>query len=486
MNDAAVLSLAILLPLVGAVLCALRRGTAWLALCGAAALTGCAGLLALRVADGGLVVVQAGGWPAPFGVTLLADGLSVALLLAAGVVGTAVCAARLSEDHPPVGDALVLVLLGGSAGVLLSGDLFNLYVWLEVTLVASWGLVALGGRRLQLEAALRYGVANVLASALLLAGIALLFGQTGTLNLAHLSAALPAAESPPLVRACLVFLVVALGVKTALIPVARWLTASYAAPTPTVAALIAALLTKLGAYALLRVMACAQEAGAEPVRELLLWAGSATALGGALLSVAERDLRRLVSALVISHMGMIAVGVGLLTQASVSAAVFMAAQEALTLAAMFLAVEGLQRRLGSADLSRLGDMAARTPGLAALLALPALSLAGVAPLPGFWAELVLVRACVQADRPWLVVALLVSALLALYTLLRALSRTLLAPAPPLEAPGHTAGRALPLGQLVLAAALLLLPVALGPTLAALDAASRVALTPARLRQAVLR
>ncbi len=483
MRPEVALSAAVLVPLVAATLCVLvRRATRAIAFAGALGLALAAvGALAAVRAAGGPVVVAVGGWDPPLGIALVADGVSCLLLAATGAIGVAVLGARLGGPSAATEDALALLLLAGVAGGLLTGDLFNLYVWTEVTLVASWGLLALRGGRIRLEAALRYGAANILASLLLLGGIALLFGITGTLDFDALAERLASNGRDPLAHAVAAWLAVALAVKAALLPLSRWLTASYAAPSPALIALVAALVTKLAAYALLRVGGVAFAADIGWAQPALLAASAATAVGGALLAAAERDLRRLLASLLVSHMGFIAMGVTLFSPAGLQAAVLYMLQEALAIAALFLLAEATARWAGTLDLARLSGRAAQAPAIAALAAAPALSLAGIPPLPGFWGEVALVRACLAADPPALgaalAAALLLAALLGLYAMFRAISRLLLAPAQAPAPPPAPRRRAVPLaaGQLLLALALLAIPPLLGPILSFLEPPTRAPL-----------
>ncbi|MEK9900157.1 MAG: proton-conducting transporter membrane subunit, partial [Rhodospirillaceae bacterium] len=198
----------------------------------------------------GPVAMSMGGWPAPFGIAMAADTLGAGLTAAASAVALAILVYGLGAtdiEHRRAGIIpLLLALVMGVAGAFLTADIFNLYVWFEITLISSFGLMVLGGRREQLDGAVKYAFLNLLATTLLLIAIALLYGMTGTLSMADLSgkvAALPA--DAPIETIALLFLV-SLGMKSALFPLHFWLPAAYHTPLPTVSAIFAALLTKVG------------------------------------------------------------------------------------------------------------------------------------------------------------------------------------------------------------------------------------------------
>jgi multicomponent Na+:H+ antiporter subunit D len=209
------------------------------------------------VRAGGPVAATMGGWPAPYGVTLVADTLSATMLLIAGLAAC-LCAVFGLAD---VGDAeerrghsaLANMLLGGVAGAFLTADLFNLYVWFEVTLIASFGLIVLRGGRAQIDGAVKYAALNLLATVAMLLAIGLLYGATGTLNMADLRGAVSGRFDEAAVVAPAALLLFAFGAKAGFFPVFFWLPASYHTPSVTVSAMFSALLTKMAVYALYRV-----------------------------------------------------------------------------------------------------------------------------------------------------------------------------------------------------------------------------------------
>ena len=378
----------------------------------------------------GPVSTAAGGWPPPFGITLVADPLAVVMVVVSALMGFAVAVYAVAEvDEVRQRDTfwpLFHVLLMGVQGAFLTGDLFNLYVCFEVMLMASFVLLALGGDRPQMEGALTYVALNLLSSALFLAAVGLVYAKAHTLNLADLSVRMPlvAAQEPTLVAAVAGLFLVAFGIKAGLFPLYAWLPASYHTPPVAVSAIFAGLLTKVGVYALLRVMPLVF--GTVPaVFTILLWAACLTMIAGVLGAVAQFNVRRVLSFHIISQIGYMVLGLALIAspdagvrRLALAAMVFYIAHHIVVKTNLFL-IAGLIRRLsGSEELKGIGGLASAAPWLAALFLIPALSLAGIPPLSGFWAKLAVVRAGLDASLWWAVAAALVAGLLTLVSMVK--------------------------------------------------------------------
>lgn len=471
------LALPILVPLCGATagLLAYRRGRLQRALSvGAAAALLLSGVLLFeRVSRQGTQAMQIGGWPAPFGITLVADLLTAILVVLTGLQGLVTVVysladideARRSFGYYP----LHQILLVGICGAFLTGDLFNLYVWFEVMLVASFVLMALGGERAQLRGAISYVILNQISSVLFLAGVGLLYGVTGTLNMADLSRRLAALPHTGLHTALAVLLLVAFGIKAAVFPLFFWLPASYHAPPVAVSAIFAGLLTKVGVYAQLRVFTLLFLRDADYTHGLLLLIAGLTMITGVLGAVAQGEFRRLLSFHIISQIGYLIMGLGLFTRPSLAAAIYFLLHISLAKAALFLVSGLVQRSCGSFTLKQLGGLYRRRPGLAALFLIPALSLAGIPPLSGFFAKLALVRAGLEAGRPLIVACALGVSLLTLFSMMKLWNEAFWKPAPETQAdappaapakPAKSSKPAKPMGPAKIDEALLL-----GPTIA---------------------
>lgn len=421
-----ILVLPLLLPFLaaGLALLAWRRVAVqrWLGLAGAAAQLVAAVVLLVAVLNDGIQVVEIGGWPAPFGIVLVADLLSASLVVVTGTLGVAVALAsfggidsrRESFGYYP----LLLVLLIGVAGAFLTGDIFNLFVWFEVMLIASFVLLALGGERAQLEGAIKYVTINLIGSAMFLSAAGILYGVTGTLNMADLSVRLAELDSPVLKTAVAMLLLVVFGIKAAIFPLFSWLPASYHTPPSVVSAVFAGLLTKVGVYALFRTFTLLLPPDHGAIQPLLIGIAAFTMLAGAIGAVSQYDVRRLLSFLVISGVGFMLMGLSLYTAVAIGAGIFYLLQDAVTKTALFL-VAGLMRRIGgSFDLRELGGMSRASPLLIPLFGIPALSLAGIPPMSGFVAKVGLVIAGLEIGQALLVAAALVSSFLTLFAMAR--------------------------------------------------------------------
>jgi len=394
----------ILLPLLGAILALLvgrRRDLARATVVAVCVLmTVSAIALLAEVWQQGMVTMAVGSWAAPFGIVLAADHLSAILTVITGITGLAVAIYAIADidrlREARGYHALFLVLLAGVNGAFLTGDLFNLYVWFEVMLIASFGMIALGRTRAELDGAVRYLALNIVATLMFLLAIALLFGSTGTLNLAHLHVVVSSGEAEGAVLAAGLLLAVAFGMKAAVFPLFFWLPASYHTPAFAVSAIFAGLLTKVGVYALLRVFTLVF-AGQEGFVQMLFWPIAAlTMVVGVLGAASQSEIRRILSFHIVSQIGYMLVGLALLTPIAVTAAVFYLIHHIIVKANLFLVAGVIHRYCRTNDLSRTGGLVGRAPWLAVLFLVPALSLAGIPPLSGFWAKLLIVQASVDA------------------------------------------------------------------------------------------
>jgi multicomponent Na+:H+ antiporter subunit D len=379
-----------------------------------------------------------------------------------------------------------------SAGVgaaFIVGDLFTLFVSFEMMLTASYALLTLGGRREQVRAGMTYVVISLIASTLFITALALLYGATGTVNMADLAGKI--ADLPPGLRSAFaVLLVVVFGIKAGLFPLFFWLPDSYpTAPSP-VTAVFAGLLTKVGVYALIRSQTLLFPAGSRPDTLLLVIAGL-TMVIGILGALAQDDVKRILSFNIISHIGYMVMGLGLFSVAGLAAAVFYTAHHIVAKTTLFLTGGLIEHVGGSSRLSELGNMVKSAPVVAALFLLPALTLAGVPPLAGFVPKLALIEAGFD-DRQYVIVAVsLVVSLLTLLSMMKIWIGAFWAPAA--EAPGgvrHEVGTAggpllMIAPTVALAAASLAIAVAAGPLYELAQRTATDLLDPSAYRHAVL-
>ncbi|HEY2224342.1 Na+/H+ antiporter subunit D [Actinomycetospora sp.] len=381
-------------------------------------------VLVAAAADGPRVVTV-GSWPAPLGITLVADQLSTIMLLTSMTVTLLVLLYAIGQgtsdddSRTPVSifHPTYLVLAAGVANAFLSGDLFNLYVGFEVLLMASYVLLTLGGTRSRVRAGLTYVVVNVLSSLVFLIGIALVYGAVGTLNLAQISVRM-AAVPPGTQLTIHLVLLTAFGIKAAVFPLSAWLPDSYPTAAAPVTAVFAGLLTKVGVYSIIRTQTLLFP-DAPVVDDVLMVAALATMVIGALGAIAQEDIKRVLSFTLVSHIGYMIFGVALATPAGVGAAIFYVVHH-ITVQATLFCVAGLVERIGgSTSMTRLAGLAAASPVLAVLYFVPAVNLGGIPPLSGFVGKLGLVEAGVQDGSvlAWLLVGgAVLTSLLTLYAM----------------------------------------------------------------------
>jgi multicomponent Na+:H+ antiporter subunit D len=392
----------------------------WISVIGNVIFTILSFLLMGAVLRDGVVATQMGGWDAPFGITLVADYLGAVMVVITAITALAVSVFALSDidkEKERLGyHALFNVLIGGVCGAFLTGDLFNLYVWFEVMLIASFGLLVLGGSKEQIDGGVKYVTLNLISTILFLSGIGLLYGLTGTLNLADLAMVVPEIENQGLVTVIAMMFMVAFGVKAAVFPLFFWLPAAYHTPAFSVSAVFAGLLTKVGVYALIRMFTLVFDGDVGFTHEVLLWVAGLTMLTGVLGAAAQNDIRKILSFHIVSQIGYMIMGLALLTPLAVAGAVFYLVHHIIVKANLFLIAGVAERVAGSTDLDRIGGLYKSAPLLAVLFLIPAFSLAGFPPLSGFWAKYVLVLAALETQA-WIIagVALLVG-LLTIYSM----------------------------------------------------------------------
>ena len=461
------LALPILLPLLTAIALqllphrpTLLRGVAF---SGALGILMAAIAILVRVEAEGIQVLQIGSWRAPFGITLVADVFSSLLVVMVGILGTVITAQSFSGVDPRRETfgyhALIHVLLMGVSGAFLTGDIFNLYVWFEVMLIASFVLMSLHRTRAQLYGALTYVGLNLLASAFLLTAIGLLYGQAGTLNFADLARAWPERRTAALDGTLSMLFLTAFGIKAALFPLFFWLPASYHTPPAAVGALLAGLLTKVGVYAMIRVFTLVFPDPSGPVYLFVLVLSVTTMVVGMIGAIGQDDFRRVLSFNLIGHIGFTTVGLALGTSAALGASILYMLHHMLVITSLFLISGWFLRQRRTTNLLALGGLYRTQPGVAVLAMVPVFSLAGVPPLSGFIGKLAVVTAALDGDHYWVAGIALIASLLTVLSMARLWDSAF-------WQPGPAASRLTPLGGRLVAPVAVLVGLTLGLTVVA--------------------
>ena len=397
------------------------------------------------VAAGGPIRYAVGGWRGPWGIELWLDGLS--LLIAVLVAGMACFAASAQTAYggpgrpgtaaTPLGEGLLrgamLLLVAGLLGMAATRDVFNLFVFMEISSLAAYTLVAAGGARATV-AAFRYLLAGTAAGSLYLLGVGFLYALTGTLNMDDLAARIPAVEAAGAVTVGVCLIAVGLSIKAALFPLHGWLPDSYVfAPVPA-AGFIAAVMAKVSAYALLRLLSetlAATEAGAVVV-EVLLWLGILGVLAGGVFALAQREIPRMLAWSSVAAMGTVLLGVAIGTELAITGVLFHILAHAFAKGCLFFGAGN--RRPDPGDTGRAGwtGLGARAPWVAAALSVAAGSMIGLPPTAGFFSKYFLLAASLEAGGVGGVaafIALLASSLLSAIYFLRVLEAVWFRPSP---------------------------------------------------------
>ncbi|QFT31569.1 Na(+)/H(+) antiporter subunit D [Labrenzia sp. THAF82] len=373
--------------------------------------------LLIRVLDHGVITMVMGSWLPPFGIALTADALGATLTLigaivafCAGVYGASTVdnTGRRYGFYP-----FLLLLMTGVSGAFLTADIFNLYVWFEVLLISSYGLLVLGNDRIQLDGAVKYGVLNLVGTNLFLIATGLLYGIFGTLNMADIAIKVAELENPAsgtlATVAALYFL--AFAMKAAAFPVNFWLPASYHTPNIVVSAVFAGLLTKVGVYALIRVFVLILPESRIFMADVIGWVAIVTLLTGAIGALAQSEVRRLLGYLVIAGIGSMLAGVAVGSVLAVSGAIFYAVHSIIVMTALYMASGIMNLMGGSYDLRKLGGLYQKNVAFAGVFLVLVFAVSGLPPFSGFWPKVILVDAAFQDGRAWLGAAILISGFL---------------------------------------------------------------------------
>ncbi|PON17003.1 hypothetical protein C2W62_15470 [Candidatus Entotheonella serta] len=410
--------LIVIVPLVAALivpLLALRRA-AWartatlLALLGVVACSTTALLCTLAT---GPLHYELGGWAPPWGIAYVLDPLSGGMALLIGIVATLVAIYTRpylnswSTSRSGIFLSLFLLLVTGLLGIVATGDLFNLYVFLEISSLAGYALLASGSIR-SAVATFRYLIIGTIAATFYLLGVGYLYALTGSLNMADVAARLGIISHSGAFAVAITFIVIGLSIKAALFPLHGWLPDAYTyAPAPVIG-FISAVMAKVSAYALFRVLYFVLRPS-EPMSQVLTglsWMAAIAILAGSLLAVAQRDVRRMLAYSSISQMGYIFLGLALGTPAALKGALLHVLNHAIMKGCLFLAAGGIQWRTGGYRLEDFTGMSRRMPLTMAAMVLAAISMIGLPPTAGFFSKWYLIQGAMEA-RAWVFVAVFI-------------------------------------------------------------------------------
>src|SRR5690625_1440132 len=370
--------------------------------------------------------MEAGNWSAPFGIVLVADTLATLMLLLTSIISTA-CLFFAFKTITPKREkfffyAFYYFLLVGVNGAFITGDIFNLFVFFEVLLLDSYGLIVHGGTKYQLRESFKYVIINVFSSALFVIAIAWLYSVTGTLNMAHIAERVAELEQTGILNTIAMLFFIVFAIKGALFPLYFWLPRSYYGPPAAIAALFGGLLTKVGVYAIIRTFTLIfyHDPGFTHKGIITIIAGF-TMLLGVLGAVSQFNFKRILSYHIISQVGYMVMGLGVFTTLAVAGAIYYIVHHIIVKSALFLFAGATQQITGTNDLKQMGGLLKTHPYLAWLFFITALSLAGIPPLSGFFSKFPIILSSFQEEQYVIAGVALLVGLLTLLSMMKIFS-----------------------------------------------------------------
>lgn len=363
-----------------------------------------------------------GSWLPPLGITLVWDPLSQLLILIVSIITLAVTLFAIPYMQQYTAQSkfysLYLLMIAGMNGVILTGDFFNLFVFLEIASIASYALVAFGVEAEELEASFKYLVLGGVSSTIILLGIALLYSATGTLNMADMAITLHQGVSKNLLFFIFALFLMGFGLKSAMVPFHAWLPDAHpSAPAPISAMLSGLIIKALGIYCVARIFFMVL--GIVPViQTILMVLGGLSMVVGVFLAVGQWDFKRLLAYHSISQMGYVMVGIGLATPLGLLGAIFHLLNHAVFKSLLFLCSGAFEYTTGTRQLKQLGGLLKKMPWTGASCSVAALSISGVPPFNGFWSKLIIILALFQAQYYFLAVVTVIVSFMTLISFIK--------------------------------------------------------------------
>jgi len=367
-------------------------------------------------------VYKMAGWVPPFGICFVLDGLSILMLITVNIIAltATIFSIPYMEKYTDKWKyyTLFLLMLTAMNGAVITGDIFNLFVWLEIGAISSYALVAFGTEQEELEASFKYAVMSSSASLFILIGIGFLYSYTSTLNMADIGKTLLEKPNSTLVGFVSVLFLLGFGLKSALVPFHSWLPDAHpSAPAPISAMLSGVLIKSLGVYALTRVIF--NIIGTTQLfLEILVILGSISMVVGVLLALYQWDYKRLLAYHSISQVGYIILGIGLGTPFGILGGLFHLVNHSVFKSLLFLTSGAVEYTTGTRDLQKMGGLSTKMPVTGNTSLIASMSIAGIPPFNGFWSKLIIVIACIQANKFWLALIAIIVSILTLASFLK--------------------------------------------------------------------
>jgi multicomponent Na+:H+ antiporter subunit D len=383
---------------------------------------GISAVIVYRVFQGGIMTLAVGSWEAPFGIIIVADMLAALLVLTTAIIGSAILVysfhsigkERESFYYYPI----FQFLLVGVNGAFLTGDIFNLFVFFEVMLMASYVLLVLGGTKAQLRESLKYIIVNVLSSALFVISVAYLYSIVGTLNMAQLSDRVAEVNQPGILSVIAISFLVVFGLKGAIFPLFFWLPGAYNAPPLPIIALFGALLTKVGIYSIFRTYTLIFYHDQPYTHTILAVLSLLTIIVGVIGAISYWDVKKIIIYNIVIAVGVITYGISLMNPQAIAGALLYIIHDMLIKAALFLLIGIMIKVSGTSDLRKMGGLITQYPYLAWTFFIAAISLAGIPPFSGFSGKLLILKGAIEAESYFGIAIILLSSLMVLYSVMK--------------------------------------------------------------------
>ena len=419
-------ALQVVIPLIAAPLCLLagRASLAWIiAFLASACATATAVILAYQTLHHGPISYHMGGWAPPWGIEYAVDSANAFILLLVSVIATVVllyCPSSVSKEiragREHLFYCMFILCLTGLLGIAITGDAFNVFVFLEISSLSSYALIAMGSQRKALTASFQYLIMGTIGATFFLIGVGLLYMITGTLNMADLQTRIPQIQDSRPLLAAFAFITVGLALKAALFPLHLWLPNAYTYAPSGVSAFMAATATKVSLYVLLRftftIFGAEFAFGELPLHWVLLVPAVIAMFAGSFSAIFQRDIKRMLAYSSVAHIGYITLAIALASQAGVQAAMLHMFNHGLMKAALFCALGCIFYRIGSTRIEAMAGLGRQMPWTFAAIVAGGLSLLGAPLTAGFISKWFLVQAALEQSLWWLVVLIVASSLLA--------------------------------------------------------------------------
>lgn len=381
----------------------------------------------------GVLSLYMGAWEAPYGITLVVDLFSALMLVVTALVLLAVSIYKTRFIPPRASgnrfSIFFLALAMGVNGAFIAGDVFNLFVWFELMLISSFVLITYCKEQMQYHAGIKYLGMNLLGSLFLLAGIGLLYGKTGSLNMAHLATIFKENGFPPGLNTSAILIFLAFGIKSAVFPLFFWLPASYHTTNITITSLFAGLLTKVGVYAMIRFFTLIFTQDQPLWHTIFIVVAGLTMLYGGMAATTQYRVQRILSFHIISQIGYMVMGLGIFTPLAIAGSIYFIMHNMIAKTNTFLVAGMINRLRGTYDLKSIGGLYREDPLLAVLFIIPAFALAGIPPISGFFAKFILIKAGIEAGQYLISAVALLTGLLTLYSMIKIWNEAFLKPQP---------------------------------------------------------